>query len=178
MRSLAAVILTTAGLSLAACGGSDPNSTGAQKAAASVTNNNKALQFAHCMRSHGVPNFPDPVGGHLDLQVQKTPGGTQVNGVQVNGPAFQSAMQTCHAYLPNGGTPSASQSARVRATAIKFARCMRSHGVPNFPDPQVVSGHMTMQFSPGSGIDPNSPAFQSAQQACQPLIRGSLSGGG
>jgi hypothetical protein len=178
MRPLSAVILTAAGLSLAACGGSDPNSAGAQKAAASVTNSNKALQFAHCMRSHGVPNFPTPVGGHVNLQVQNTPAGTEVNGVQVNGPAFQSAMHTCRAYLPNGGTPSASQSARTHAAALNFARCMRSHGVSNFPDPSVSGGHVLMQLSPSSGIDPNSPAFKSAQQACQALIRKSLSGGG
>jgi hypothetical protein len=86
-------------------------------------------------------------------------------------------MQACRADLPNGGQPSASQSAREHSTALKFAQCMRSHGVPNFPDPQVSGGHVTMQLSPSSGIDPNSPAFQSAQQACQSLIRRSLSAG-
>ena len=51
-----------------------------------------------------------------------------------------------------------------RANAgLKFAACMRSHGVPNFPDP---SGGGGIQIPVGSGINPRSPAFQSAQRSC------------
>jgi hypothetical protein len=39
-----------------------------------------------------------------------------------------------------------------------FAKCMRAHGVPNFPDPGGQGG----QLGPGSGIDPNSPKFTAA----------------
>jgi hypothetical protein len=39
-----------------------------------------------------------------------------------------------------------------------FAKCMRGHGVPAFPDPNGQAG----QLGPSSGIDPNSAAFQSA----------------
>jgi hypothetical protein len=179
MRSLTALILTLSGLSLAACGGANPNSAGTQKAASDVTNSgNKALRFSECMRTHGVPNFPDLTGGRVNLSVQRTASGTTVDGVAVNGPAFQSAMQACHADLPNGGQPTSQQSSAMRATALKFSQCMRSHGVPNFPDPHFSGGHLTMQLSPSSGIDPSSPAFQSAQQACQPLLRKDLNGGG
>jgi hypothetical protein len=44
---------------------------------------------------------------------------------------------------------------------------MRSHGVPNFPDPGSGGG---IQIGPGSGIDPRSPKFQAAQQACQKVL--------
>jgi hypothetical protein len=126
------------------------------------------------MRSHGVPNFPDPVGGRLDLQIQRTPNSATVNGVTVNAPAFQSAMQACHAYLPNGGQPTRSASP-VRSAALRFAQCMRSHGVANFPDPQFQGGGVIERFrGQPLGIDPNSPAFKQAQQACQPLIRKAL----
>jgi hypothetical protein len=53
-----------------------------------------------------------------------------------------------------------------RAAELAFSQCMRSHGVPNFPDPNS-QGALLIQGGPGSSLDPNSPAFQSAQKACQ-----------
>jgi hypothetical protein len=47
---------------------------------------------------------------------------------------------------------------------------MRSHGVPSFPDP--TPGHGGFQLSLGSGINPQSPAFQAAQQACKSFAPG------
>ena len=52
---------------------------------------------------------------------------------------------------------------------LKFSRCMRAHGVSNFPDP---NGQGAIQFGPSSGIDPRSSTFQSAQQACHRLVGG------
>jgi hypothetical protein len=147
---------------LAACGSSG-SSSGTN--AASTNSNNKALAFSQCMRSHGVPNFPDPSGGRLNLRLQASPNGTTVNGVTVNGPAFKSAMSACKADLPNGGKPSP-PSASQRAAALKFAQCMRTHGMPNFPDPQLSGAGAIIK-----SVDPNSPAFKSAQQACQPLMK-------
>jgi hypothetical protein len=159
--------ILAAALPLAACGSSSSSNSGTNAAStASNPNNNKALAFAQCMRSHGVSNFPDPSGGHLDLQIQRTPNSTSVNGVEVNAPAFKSAMQACKADLPNGGKP-APPSASQRAAALQFAQCMRSHGVSNFPDPQISGGHVLIQGQ--TPIDTNSPAFKAAQQACQPL---------
>lgn len=170
MRYVVLLCLAGAGLSLAACGSSgnaDPGggSTSAQDAAAS---NSKALQFAQCMRAHGVPNFPDPSGGKINLQIQRTPNSTAVNGVQVNGPAFQSAMKSCRSYLPNGGHLTAAQTAEAKAQALAMAKCMRTHGVPNFPDPQFQNapdGGVGVRLG-GTGIDPSSPAFQAAQKDC------------
>jgi len=167
--------LAGAGLSLAACGGSSSTNTGgATSPGDTAASNGKALAFAHCMRSHGVPNFPDPSGGHINLQVQQTPNNTSVNGVQVNGPAFQSAMRACRSYLPNGGHVSAGATAKARSQALAMARCMRSHGVPNFPDPQFQTGPgggVGVKIS-GAGIDPSSPAFQAAQKACASIFGG------
>jgi hypothetical protein len=124
------------------------------------------------MRSHGVPNFPDPKGAKIGLQVQQTPNSTSVNGVEVNGPAFQSAMRSCRSYLPNGGHPSVAQTAKMRAQALAMSRCMRSHGVSNFPDPQFpADGGVGIRLD-GTGINPNSPAFQAAQKACGSIIGG------
>lgn len=163
---LTLVILAGATVPLAACGSSSPSSG---TNAAATSNGNKALAFAQCMRSHGVSNFPDPTGGKFNLRVQRTPGSTNVNGVEVNGPAFRSAMNACKADLPNGGKPQP-PSASQRAAALKFAQCMRSHGVTNFPDPQVSGNGVLLKGGGASPLDLNSPAVKSAQQACQPLI--------
>jgi hypothetical protein len=53
------------------------------------------------------------------------------------------------------------------ADGEKFSACMRSHGVTNFPDP---NGQGVIQLGSGSGVDPSSPKFQSAQQACRKLL--------
>jgi hypothetical protein len=57
------------------------------------------------------------------------------------------------------------------AQALKFSQCMRSHGLASFPDPQR-NGGVLIQGGPDTGIDPRSPAFQSAQQACRKLLPG------
>jgi hypothetical protein len=164
-RVLAAV--TAAALPLAACGSSSSNSSGGtQTGAADPANHAKALQFASCMRSHGVPNFPDPgSNGTGGMLVQESPSGTKVNGVSVNGPAFQSATQACHSFLPNGGKPRQLSAAR-RQQMLQFSQCMRAHGISGFPDPTFGGGGVQLRLDKSAGIDPNSPAFQAAQKAC------------
>jgi hypothetical protein len=119
------------------------------------------------MRTHGVPNFPDPTtNGRGGMQIESTPGSTKVNGVTVNGPAFQSAMQACKSKLPNGGRPGP-VSASQRQKMLQFSQCMRAHGISGFPDPTFSSGGgVQLQLDKTSGIDPRSPAFQAAQKAC------------
>ena len=161
-RATAALI--AAALPLAACGSSGSNGSGTN--AAATSNNSKGLEFASCMRSHGVLNFPDPkTNGRGGMLIQSTPGSTKVNGVSVNGPAFQSAMQACHSKLPNGGKPQQLSASR-RSQMLQFSKCMRAHGISGFPDPTFGGGGAQLQLSKSSGIDPNSPAFQAAQKAC------------
>jgi hypothetical protein len=54
--------------------------------------------------------------------------------------------------------PADGQGQTVGTFTVDFAKCMRANGVPNFPDPNGQAG----QLGPDSGIDPNSPQFQSA----------------
>ena len=97
--------------------------------------------------------------------IQKTPGSTMVNGVSVNGPAFQSAMTACRSKLPNGGHPKPLSEAQ-RNKMLAFSQCMRAHGLTGFPDPTFSDNGVGIRLGSKAGIDPNSPAFQSAQKAC------------
>jgi hypothetical protein len=173
-----AILLCLAGASIAVAGcgssSSSSDSGGSNGSKDTAASNAQGLKFAACMRSHGVPNFPDPTGGALDLRVQQSPNGTSVNGVEVSGPAFKSAMNSCRSDLPNGGHPTAAQTAKARSQALAMSRCMRTHGVPNFPDPTFQSGPnggVGVRIG-GAGIDPNSPAFQAAAKDCGSIFGG------
>lgn len=159
-------------LALAACAGTSApgvaslkSSTATSSASSAGGKGGSALAFAQCMRQHGVTNFPDPgSGGNLKI--------TGGNGLDPNSPTFQAAQTACQSLLPNGGQPDPSQQAAFQQAALQFSQCMRAHGIANFPDPQFSSGSggggVRLQLP--SGIDPNSPQFKNAQQACQSLL--------
>jgi hypothetical protein len=56
--------------------------------------------------------------------------------------------------------------------ALAFSRCMRAHGLPNFPDPSSNGHGIQLSVGPSSGVNPQAPAFQAAQKACQHLMPG------
>src|SRR5579862_5710426 len=158
---------------LSACGSSGSNPATVDAAGNSGSGNSaQAIAFSRCMRANGVPNFPDSPGGGIRIQKSDSSGSgpsLSINGVPVNAPAFQHAMSKCQRYAPQGGSLTPQQVARIRANALAMARCMRTHGVPNFPDPIVTTGPGGHGIGiriggPGSGLDPSSPAFQAASK--------------
>jgi hypothetical protein len=162
-RASFAIVAGACALALVACGGSSGNAT--SKAAAV---HNDFLTFSLCMRSHGVPNFPDPQSGG---GIQITPG----DGLNPRSPAFQAAQKQCFHLLPGGGSHAGSPADEPRMLAL--AECMRRHGLTNFPDPTIFhatggppAGNVIVangyEFKLGPGLDPQSPAFQAAAKAC------------
>jgi hypothetical protein len=173
MSRYPALLLLAAAPLLAACGSSNTSTT----SAASLRS--QGIAFSKCMRSHGVPNFPDPgagSGGGIQIQASDRSGSGQtltVNGQPVSAPAFKSASLACQSLLPKPRTIPGGL-AIAKKNGVKFAQCMRTHGVPNFPDPQFQSGPgggVGVRIG-GPGIDPQSPAFQSAQKTCGKLLGG------
>jgi hypothetical protein len=164
---LLAVAVAVAGVLVAGCTGgpADPGVAGVSSATASpspspsatVSGEAEALQYAACMRSHGVPDFPDPTVQNGSVGFSITAG----DGVDQNSPQYQSARQACSS-LRGGGT--ANSGSGNLAKELKFAQCMRSHGVPDFPDPNKSGG-----FSGTSTVNPSSPTFQNAQSTCMQL---------
>jgi hypothetical protein len=128
----------------------------------------QALEFATCMRSHGVTSLPDPSGGGGGINLAGT-------GIIPQSPAFKSARRAC-AQLAPGGAPGGVQATESQfLAALSFAECMRVHGFPNFPDPTrfdsppgpiLVVGH-GLFFRVSPSFDPNTPAVDRAVAACE-----------
>jgi hypothetical protein len=145
-RTAAAIIATaTLALLAAACSGSPSSTATGSSNAGDSASSPSAVSYSNCVRSHGVPNYPDPSNGQLPK------GGAQAFGVSSS--VFSAAQSACQHLLPNAGSfqEQASQCTlsgdcppavvqQMLATDRKFAQCMRSHGVPNWPDPTVGSG--------------------------------------
>jgi hypothetical protein len=160
LPALAAASCTAA---LAACGGSGARpgvSTGPYGPA------NSPAALSRCMRANGLSGFPDPVAGPggegLPLLVNSD-GALTAEGQTFAGPALRSAERACRAYLPPAGGPPPTVSAQQQRQALVFARCMRAHGVPNFPDPKFSA---VGQAPAPTGLNPQAPAFRSAARAC------------
>lgn len=120
-----------------------------------------ALAYTHCMRSHGIHDFPDPTtpaGGGVTFQVNGGPG----SDLNQNNPTFQTARQACRTPLP-GGQQAPTATTKQIAEELGWARCLRSHGVPGFPDPDSNGAIDSAKF------DPTSPAFQRASADCKAL---------
>jgi hypothetical protein len=169
--AVAVAIIATAGLALlvAACGSPSSAGSGHSSSARGSTISQQPLAFSHCMRSHGVSNFPDPdsSGEWPKTQVETA----------INDPQYQGASQACGQLLPYGG-PGVSMSpaavSQLQTDMAKFARCMRSHGVFNWPA-AIDQGTEREYFDPQSaGIDPNSPQVSSTIHACEHVIPASL----
>ncbi|HEY1915792.1 MAG TPA: hypothetical protein VGH27_09470 [Streptosporangiaceae bacterium] len=158
---LAVAVAGLAGLT-SACGASGGSPIASATTAKPATYQ-QWVAYAQCIRSHGAPEFPDPVqdqfGGWVFLS---TPGSG------VTGPGVPVAENACKALEPpqNGLTPQEQQEAL--AQALKHTNCMRAHGITNFPDPvaEDQGGQLGISINP-SGLDMNSPQFQAAQTACQ-----------
>jgi hypothetical protein len=127
------------------------------------------------MRANGFPSFPDPRegpnGGGVGFPgglMETSSGSLVVDGVPIAGPALANAKKVCATYLPPAGGPPALSESQKQA-AITDARCMRAHGITNFPDPTFSRSNVNLGL--GSGLNPQSPAFRHAAQACGLLSR-------
>ena len=158
-------------LLVTACGGSPASgvaqlgstttqsSSSSSNPPAASARQNGAVAYAGCIRSHGVPNWPDPNSSGVFDKSKLT---SQQLGASSS--KVQAAQTACRHLLPNGGNgPTPAQVQQAKAQALEYSRCVRSHGVSNFPDPDST-GRIP---DPASvGIDQGSPKFEAANQAC------------
>ena len=110
--------------------------------------------FLSCLSTHGV-HLPPPGAGHTS------------SGVNRNSPQFRRAEQACRSLLPSpsGAEPITTQD---QVDYLKAAQCMRTHGVPDFPDPVFAGGGV--HFPVPAGLDTHTPQVQRAVATCRRLI--------
>jgi hypothetical protein len=153
--ALAAVVAAALGLLTAACS-SNPATTAASSGPPTYA---QMVAYAECIRTHGDPAWPDPVKGPGGLWVFES---SATSGM--NAPGAQGAANACKKLQPKQTSMPPSVVQTVRAQLLKLATCMRAHGITNFPDPTVGSSVVGINVS---GLDMNSPQYQTAEQACR-----------
>jgi hypothetical protein len=173
-------VITLLGLALAGCGGSGGSdgvasagggaAAGPSASAEPVSDDERRLKFAECMRENGV-DVPDPEpGGDGGMRV--------LLGEGVDPQKARAAMEKCRSHLPNGGEGMRLDPEQLE-NLRKLAQCMRDNGVEDFPDP---SADGTVQFGGGDrNIDPNDPTVRAAMEKCQqyaPRMRASAGAAG
>jgi hypothetical protein len=187
-------VLVAMALLVAGCGASNPPSSGVAHLGSSTTPStasssssaaagggsasaaspdSQAVAYSACVRAHGVPNFPDP---RVSTDGNEVKVAIAVNPSISGNPHFKSAQQACRKLLPGGGPgegPSHQISPQEQAEYLKAAACIRTHGIPSFPDPTFSSGGVHVSQK---GIDLHSPQARAAEEACQSLIPGGLHG--
>jgi hypothetical protein len=176
LRNALVAAVMIVGLGLAGCGGSSDDGGQAASTGGAASNNGPApggteqqqaelLKYAQCMRENGVPDFPDPVNGRLELR------GRRGGGLDPESPQFKAAQERCKDVEPPG-LAQQGQSGERQEQMLKYVRCMRENGVPNFPDPQpdgrlVIDGRAL-------GMNPESPTFKAAEEKCRDQAPGGV----
>jgi len=172
------VLAVTVGLLLltAACGSgpssSSPSSTGGTSSANSTSSSGAGgvsaayvsdkLGFARCLRAHGVPNYPDP-----NASGQEPPGAKQL----IFTPRGQAAVGACNSWGNRIHNDVAGQNQAVMGEYVRFARCMRAHGLPSFPDPAYAEGRVEFVLRASQdGFDPHSPQVLAKAHQCESVL--------
>ena len=136
-----------------------------------------ALEWAKCMRKHGV-DVADPIvseDGEGGVTIKPGEGGKPPERGDQN---FQDAMQACGTPFGNADPPQLSEEERedLQESMLEFAQCMREHGI-DMPDPDFSGGGGAFRIGPGAGgVDPDDPKFEEAQEACGDIIKGGRGG--
>jgi hypothetical protein len=179
------LVLTAFTLVVATGCGSSPSSTTSSSGAvagASASGNTTAapgkglgraaFAFARCMRSHGLPNFPDP---HVSYQNGQGSVSQGVPASDAASPQFKTAQKACQHIMPApGGSGGGSQDHGPPPQALlAFARCLRAHGLPKFPDPDR-QGQLTIEMINAAGVDLHAPAVLAAAEGCVGATHGAI----
>jgi hypothetical protein len=171
LRPLAALALVAL-ISLISAGcGSNASSEAGTAASADTgagkkdTARDKAVKFAECMRNHGVGDFPDP----------DAKGDFGNFGISVSPAVWNKAVSACKDLQPPG-TLSGKRSPKQQSAALKFAQCMRDHGVKDFPDPANGDPLIDTTKIPslGNRSPRTDPVFAPAVEKCRVALEAAL----
>jgi hypothetical protein len=157
-RPLVALGLTASVVLISACGSSAPTGTSGNNTAATIQ---KGVKFAECMRSNGVPKFPDPSASG-QFTIDEVANGTSLD---TSSPTFTQALGACKTLAPAGfvGSP---RSTKQQAAALKFAQCIRANGVSDFPDPANGQPLVDTNRIPSASTSSGRSVLNAAMQKC------------
>ena len=165
---LTVLCVAAASLLLAACGGSSPTNAASAERSKEEKAETKFADFAKCLREHGInaEAISHPGGGH-GLKVSPGSAGS--------GPAaMETAEKACARYRPEPQKANLSpqQKVALEDAVQKFSKCMREHGIKVETSTKGGGVQIGIHVRAGEAGAPNpeSPAFQAAQKACQGLL--------
>jgi hypothetical protein len=144
-----------AGCSASGGAGAATTTTSGQQDAAAVWR-----ELVRCARANGMPNLPDP-------QIDSNGRANFPNGTPDPPASVRRACQAIYDRLPPSARGEETRPPADMQALLRFARCMREHGVADFPDPDAEGNFRAPSGS--TGLSPNSPSFQRAEQACRQL---------
>ena len=160
-RPLAALGLIAMVVLISACGSSAPTGTGSSGSSGggggdpTASTHTKAVKFAECIRSNGVGEFPDPdASGQFAYGIP-----SYSSPLDPSSAPWQHAIGACKTLEPPRFMPTQFTPKQLSAR-LKFARCVRANGVPDFPDP-TATGPL-VNVSNGSSI----PGLHATIQKC------------
>jgi hypothetical protein len=173
LAALATVALIVAGCSNGSAGNGTTGSgttstatTGTGTGNTKLTAQEKAVKFAECMRANGVPHFPDP-GSKGEFNF----------GVDVTREVWLKAVDACKALKPPGAL-SAQRTPKQQSASLRFAQCVRDHGVKDFPDPVNGEPVIDTYKIPSSNKPGGMATLNAATHECGGILKSSAGGQG
>jgi hypothetical protein len=149
---LIALVALSCAPTVAGCGTSSTRNRGVSNTHA------QAVRYADCVRAHGVSDFPDPSpGGGFNLRAL---------GSEAGSPTLLAAQTACANMQPGGSGRPAPFTGEQQRQMVAKAQCIRTHGVPNLPDPMTVSDGMFGEPNLPPGWNPEAAAIVKATKAC------------
>jgi hypothetical protein len=131
-----------------------------------LTKQEKGVKFAECLRSNGVPNFPDP-----------DPKGDTAFGVDVSREVWLKAVDACKSLKPPGAL-SSTRTPKEQAASLRFAQCVRDNGVKDFPDPVNGEPLIDTYKIPSTDKPGGMAILNAATQKCGSILKAAAGGQG
>ncbi|MEU8138935.1 hypothetical protein [Streptodolium elevatio] len=166
-RALLAALPVAAALLVGACSsddgkGSEQAAQSPAGAAAGLSDDERNVKYAECLRENGLDVADPPPGQNVQLQIDRS---------KTDKAMVAEAQENCRPFSPpQSGAGSGGQD---NASGQQFAACMRENGVEEFPDPDPNQRGVRM-----SAEVQQDPDFQSAVATCQPIFSGGQGGQG
>ena len=159
-------VMAAAALLTAACSGSPSSAGSGRSPHAGGSANSQGLAYSRCVRSRGVPDFPDPDSSG---QIPKE---AAIRALRRVSDSLAKAATNACANMNPAGQGSPALTAQQQQDYLQATACMRSHGITDFPDPTFPGGRVN--FSVPASIDTKSRQFIQAARTCTRLIPAGL----